>query len=876
MAELTELACSHCGSVWARPADPEPGVAVTCPECGEETAVSQTTQLVSTASVAEIAGSEDDREVSLPHETNGTDLPSEEDAGPEGSGDVASAGPGKYVHQGAVGKGGMGEVLVCIDRDTRRQIAMKRMLPAAASDTRRRARFVEEAQVTAQLEHPNIVPVYELAKDAEGNVYYTMKLLKGRSLADILDAVRDGKERSDLSELLHMFLHVCDGIGFAHSRGVLHRDLKPDNIMAGDFGEVLVMDWGLAKIVGREDIRADDLVTSSRGEHGERLTKDGTTMGTPCYMPPEQAEGKLEVIDHRSDIYSLGAILYEVLTLEPPFSGKTMRAVLAQVINASIVPPRKRAPGRHIPRELSAIAMKCMAGAPEERYQSVGELRRDISLFLEGRSVSAAPDRFLRALVKLGKRNKGVSAAIAVAATVIICVVSLAFVRVTGAMERAVQGEQEALAAKEKQRATALTASEALAKQAVRAAEQGRLAEADVRADASVKVMPGGPWGHYALAMVASERRDLDAQQRHLGEALRLDSSHQPSKAAYSDLMATAGKLKDAAKLLDHVKNITDWRALLAAGKVLSFAGQYDDAAEIYQRAVAVMGEDGTVQPRALNEAKERLEGANVAVECRGFHESIRNRPADEQQRRLTEKLSAVHRTAMVPAFVVEEGLITEISFEGQKALKWLQPLKGLSLASLDLSGTSVNDLSPLRGMPLRRLVIRHTRVSDLSPLRGMLLTHFDCAHTEVRDLGPLEEVPLTYLDCGTTQVSDLGPLRAMPLGTLQCWATKVSDLGPLKGMKLVYLNCADTPVSDLEPLRGMGLKDLAIYLTDVSDLTPLSGMQLELFLFTPKRITGGIEVIRATKSIRKIGDKWERQMGPDEFWRSHGAEEPK
>ncbi|MFC1806669.1 serine/threonine-protein kinase, partial [Planctomycetota bacterium] len=293
------------------------------------------------------------------------------------------------------------QVALCVERNTRRQVAMKRILAEAAQDPSRRARFVEEGQVTAQLQHPNIVPVYELDRDAHGTIYFTMKPVRGRSLGEILLAVKEGKEAHSLGDLLGVFLKVCDGVAFAHSRGVVHRDLKPANLMVGDFGEVLVMDWGLAKIVGREDIRADDLVTSDRAESTPELTLDGTAMGTPAYMPPEQANGELDKIDHRSDIYSLGAILYELLTLEKPVEGATPLVVLANAAHGTIVPPEQRTPGRAIPRELSAIAMQCLHKLRSRRYQSVTELQRDITLYLEGRSVSAAPDTFAQALVKL-------------------------------------------------------------------------------------------------------------------------------------------------------------------------------------------------------------------------------------------------------------------------------------------------------------------------------------------------------------------------------------------------------------------------------------------------------------------------------------------
>ena len=200
----------------------------------------------------------------------------------------------RYVEQETIGKGGMGEIVLCVEHNTRREVAMKRMLPTAAGHARQRARFVEEAQVTAQLEHPNIVPVHELGQDDRGAIYFTMKLVKGRSLAEVLAAARDEAETHSLGELLQVFLKVCDGVAFAHSRGVVHRDLKPANIMVGDFGEVLVMDWGIARILGRAEDADETTIQSSRQDTNQPALHAmvGSIMGSPSYMPPEQEIGR--------------------------------------------------------------------------------------------------------------------------------------------------------------------------------------------------------------------------------------------------------------------------------------------------------------------------------------------------------------------------------------------------------------------------------------------------------------------------------------------------------------------------------------------------------------------------------------------------------
>jgi serine/threonine protein kinase len=322
-----------------------------------------------------------------------------------------------------------------------------------------------------------------------------------------------------------------------------------------------------------------DRVRTDRREEGLSPTLDGSAIGTPAYMSPEQARGELDKLDPRSDIWSLGAILYEILTFERAIEGATPMMALANAAKGRVLPPEQRAPSRFIPRELSAIAMKCLHKVRSRRYPTVLDLKRDISLFLEGRSVSAAPDTFGQAVVKLVKRNRGTSASIATAAAILIAVTVAFLLRLKGERDhalaseaRALRGEQAAVVAQQRQRATALEASEALARQAVRAAEEGRLAEAEVRADAALRVLPDGPWGHYALAILALEKKDLASARRLLDAALSSDPTHGPSSAAMAQLGLAEGKIAEAASLLKRVEEVKDWRSLLAAGNVFMSA----------------------------------------------------------------------------------------------------------------------------------------------------------------------------------------------------------------------------------------------------------------------------------------------------------------
>ncbi len=292
----------------------------------------------------------------------------------------------RYELGGLIAKGGMGRVIEARDQNIDRAVAMKLLIKGKDEQLGLQLRFTEEAQITGQLQHPNIVPVYDLGRHKDGQLYFTMKLVQGVTLRDVLKGLRRGDADIEAefgrNRLLTSFQQVCMGIAYAHSRHVVHRDLKPSNIMFGDFGEILVMDWGLAKILPRRAV--EDGIQSHRAGMSRWATRHGEVIGTPGYMPPELALGNLDEVDERSDIYSLGAILYEILTLRPPYTGRDARAIIRKMLRERVIPPRKRAPAREIPAELEAIAMRCLAKDIEQRYRSVLDVHADLQRFLEG------------------------------------------------------------------------------------------------------------------------------------------------------------------------------------------------------------------------------------------------------------------------------------------------------------------------------------------------------------------------------------------------------------------------------------------------------------------------------------------------------------
>jgi formylglycine-generating enzyme required for sulfatase activity/serine/threonine protein kinase len=373
----------------------------------------------------------------------------------------------RYTVHGEIARGGMGAIVRVFDEDFRRALAMKVVLPDGPKDVasgtssmspKLLARFLAEAQITGQLDHPGIVPVHEIGLADDGRLYFTMKLVEGRDLKHIYQLVFDGLEDWNLTRALGVLLKACEAIAYAHKKGVIHRDLKPANIMVGSFGEVFVMDWGLARVLGtdaasdlggaaREVASAESVRTDRSDVRGLEtasglLTVDGDVLGTPAYMPPEQARGEIESLTARSDVYSLGAMLYQLLSKEVPYvprgSKLTHRDVLARVIAG---PPRAlHTIDAQLPAELVAICEKAMERDPAARYPDMLALAEDLRAYLERRVVAAYETGAFAEIKKWIARNKalaGASAALALSLLIGMIVSSSLYVKASRETERA-------------------------------------------------------------------------------------------------------------------------------------------------------------------------------------------------------------------------------------------------------------------------------------------------------------------------------------------------------------------------------------------------------------------------------------------------------
>jgi serine/threonine protein kinase/Leucine-rich repeat (LRR) protein len=744
-----------------------------------------------------------------------------------------------YVVRREVGHGGMGAVLEAQDLILDRAVAMKVILPERQSSEETYQRFIQEAKVLGKLEHPNIVPIHDLGLDELGRVSYTMKLVRGVTLQRVLDEIRHGNSETlakyPLSQLLTIFQKVCDAVAFAHSKGVLHRDLKPENIMIGEFGEVQVMDWGLAKIIGAISPEADAAIPDNparvarSGAEGVLCTLDGQVMGSPHFMAPEQAAGRVESIDERTDIYALGGILYSMLTLHPPIETKRdLEQMLREILRGKIRPPSefnsavqvaadapeseapvakglRHCPGKKVPPALAAVAMKALATHPAERYQHVADLQLDIAAYQSGFVTSAEQPNLFRLARLWIRRHRvafGVIAGFTVLAVVSAVVVLKMWLELRGTARTFYEKSQVLL-------------------------EAGQFKEALPPLEYAIRLEPGKADYRYLRGNIEQSLLDLENAKDSYKAALRAERQHNGAQENLLLCERLLGSVPRQGELPTSVLSELQL-AMLSQGRTGEahlmlkrlLAKDSDARNEFYRTWKAVLDRAGLAGAFTVGETGRvelTLSGAAVK-DLSALKGMPLNRLVLDQTR--VADLSPL-KGLPLDSLDLLYGEVTDLS-----------PLKGMKLKALALSCTRISDLSPLVGMPIEILYSGNNLVRDLRPLAGMPLKELLFGGLKVRDFGALAGLPLERLDLSTTALSDLRVLSGMPLHTLRAIDTEVSDLAPLSNLPLAELTLTRTKVKDLTPLKGLPLRILQLSDTAVSDLRPLAGMpltQLEL-----------------------------------------------
>ncbi|HEY2761107.1 MAG TPA: serine/threonine-protein kinase, partial [Pirellulales bacterium] len=381
-----------------------------------------------TLPVSEVPTSPDSRAVKQGSATYGSSEKQEAEAG------------GRFRPLRPWREGGLGKVSIALDEELHREVALKEIKSRHATNKQSQDRFLLEAEITGSLEHPGIVPVYGMGRYHDGRPYYAMRFVHGDSLEEAIHRYHRASERGaqdpseravEFRELLTRFIAVCNAIAYAHSRGVLHRDLKPGNILLAKYGETLVVDWGLAKVAGQTDqiaLTSGEMPLELPSGSQSAPTRLGSVIGTPGYMSPEQADGRLDLLGPPTDIYSLGATLYCVLAGVSPFTDSALDALLDKVKRGEFPPPRSV--DSQIPRPLEAICLKAMSRRRDDRYATASALADDLAHWLADEPVSAYPERPLQRAARWVRRHRDAAmiTAIGVALLAIVSVVAAVLV----------------------------------------------------------------------------------------------------------------------------------------------------------------------------------------------------------------------------------------------------------------------------------------------------------------------------------------------------------------------------------------------------------------------------------------------------------------
>ncbi|MCM8528862.1 MAG: serine/threonine protein kinase, partial [Lentisphaeraceae bacterium] len=756
----------------------------------------------------------------------------------------------KYEHITVVGEGGMGKVTLSRDKNTLRKVAIKTLKKELLQNHEAIIRFTEEAQITAQLEHPNIIPVYEMGLDSDNAPFYTMKYVKGTNLKEILKLIKDKNEiilhKFHLTELLNIFVKICDAMSFACSKGVLHRDLKPENIMIGEFGEVLIVDWGLAKtfqltvdtsvqsesfdenkLVKKINSFIEENIDTIRSLNNVSLSLDNCLIGTPQYMAPERIVGQGDEI---SEVFALGTILHDILALKHMFIAEEVKEVLQKIATGDYRKLEEyknlpHIPGGRIPPALIAVVEKATMKNPKDRYESISELKSELESYILGFATKAERAGFFR-LLKLGlARHKKLSS------FVLLLLIALLFISGVFIYEL-VHSRQDALNKSE-----------------------------------------------YAnLQQVAAKRKseEVIAISKELGKKVSELKSH--SGIIYENAKEEL-QLLNFDKALDYTVKAIDLAPenpeyTLFHGKIMLSIMSFDEAVDSFRKidsssdffseSVEYMNISSSLSAKVKNgslseidyihlynffKKKEEYDFAIAALKELQTNENYDSFLTEIWKLRLMQSSMSDAVTNSKTFIKAENGKFRiNINFP---ALFDLSPLEKMPIRVLNIINCNVNNIDVLNGMPLEHLTMVNTQVSNLTPLKGAPLVELRLRNNNISDISALEGMKLRVVSIINCPVENISPLKGMLIERLNIERTLVSNLFPLKGMQLKYLNANNTRVKNINGLKDMPLRSLLLNSSPVNNVDVLKHISPEIIEMNDTLITDIPEM--NTKLLERI-----------------------
>lgn len=731
----------------------------------------------------------------------------------------------RYTDNFPIGKGGMGIIKKSHDNNCHRTIALKTLLQSDREDSL--VRFTEEAQITAQLEHPNIIPIYEIFTEEGQRISYSMKLVDGEDLKVILDKIKKGDQgyidRFPLRKLLEIFIYICNAVSYANSKNVFHRDLKPANIMVGNRGKVYLVDWGLAKIqkphnqsskVDNTDaINKLNSLSSFRTEKDLDLSMEDIIMGTPNYMAPERF---LQEADEKTEMYALGAILYNILTLQLTVFEETVELTVRKIFAGDIKDPSElntavpHIKGGKVPLPLAAIAMKSLSVDPDDRYENIKEMVNDIIAWEDGFVTKAENASFCYSLYKIIKRKKFESLAVL---AFIICITCISIYYV-----QKLSIEKKRLEKSKKE--SDFQANIILNKQSQLKAHTKELESKiqDLREQAQ----------HFyknANSLIKSnEGNSIQLALEKIQPAIELEPLYE-YLILQSLLFQTQLNFDKARKSLERINK----------SKTPSLVQEYINFSQNLKSSELSLMD--------LYRLKEFALSLKLPAIASTFLKVYSNKQ-DELYNKFIKSLNSKSLTNIEDKITKLNNITYSINLKNLH-LKDTSFLKQIPFEKVNISYSQTKTISFLEGMPIKFFYCNNTNVSDLSPLKNNNLEYIEAINANLKNINSLDNSSIVKLDVHSNKLThipniNLPYLRFLYLSEneiqsieninnfknlhfLSLSSNKLSDISPLKELQLNFLNISHNKISDISPIKNHPLIELDISYTDVNDLTSLT-----------------------------------------------------